>query len=565
MPTRKTRAGTPVRTRPTKNKLVELCLDMEDALDQVVDVAHASSNRAWPGARLEPVRRRRARRSRSRRRRLVGLRTARHFAAGLPRLVQMHLADEVSCNKYRARAAICGGHLLRHVSERLRLSGLRLPIECARQRERKSVAMHELKQIYEQRKPTLQEACRRLQTILGEVVANIEDKTLVRAEVRSVRAKGLPSLSRKAAAKGWRADEVMFVCHDLVGGRVVCNNVEDVHRFAELLKERLPGTLGGIEIQDQIKNPNVGGYRALHVNFRLGVGTHPFLNDFVPCEVQIRSRLQDAWAELSHDDIYKQPDLPADLRARANDLAEVLAAADKIASDIRLRVMQETTPPGNRPELDRVSRDGLAFIFKDTFGRSPADYVVRQALNLCRDLGIQSLEQLPRILSSEDFREKVTRAYQSIMPAPFDIETFFLSSVYAMAKGESRAIVKVRRDARREWREIDEFATREMLSSLPPTISELVDQLEDRDIEGDVEEWAKALGVTSKCHICGTIIVDPSSFADAALRHYNASDDDDDNFRERIETAIRNSATETGGWGGGHLCAYHNNRMAKDD
>jgi hypothetical protein len=41
MPTRKTRAGTPLRTRSPKDKLVELCLDMEDALDQVVDVAHA--------------------------------------------------------------------------------------------------------------------------------------------------------------------------------------------------------------------------------------------------------------------------------------------------------------------------------------------------------------------------------------------------------------------------------------------------------------------------------------------------------------------------------------------
>jgi hypothetical protein len=41
MPTRKTRAGAPLRTRRPDNKLVELCLDMEDALDQAVDVAHA--------------------------------------------------------------------------------------------------------------------------------------------------------------------------------------------------------------------------------------------------------------------------------------------------------------------------------------------------------------------------------------------------------------------------------------------------------------------------------------------------------------------------------------------
>jgi hypothetical protein len=41
MPTRKTRAGTPLRTRRAEQKLVELFLDMEEKLDQVVDVAHA--------------------------------------------------------------------------------------------------------------------------------------------------------------------------------------------------------------------------------------------------------------------------------------------------------------------------------------------------------------------------------------------------------------------------------------------------------------------------------------------------------------------------------------------
>jgi len=41
MPTRKTRAGTPMRTRSPKDKLVELCLDMEDPLNQAIDAAQA--------------------------------------------------------------------------------------------------------------------------------------------------------------------------------------------------------------------------------------------------------------------------------------------------------------------------------------------------------------------------------------------------------------------------------------------------------------------------------------------------------------------------------------------
>ena len=424
--------------------------------------------------------------------------------------------------------------------------------------------MNTLKGIYERRTPAVERAGRRLRSILAEVVAAIEDKTLVRAEVRSVRLKELSSIERKAAAKGWSAEEALSACSDLIGGRVVCNNIEDVYRFAELLKERIPGALGEFEIQDHIKKPNNGGYRALHVNFRLDIGQHPFQPDLVPCEVQIRSRLQDAWAELSHDDIYKQPELPEDLRARAKELAEVLAAADRIASDIRARVTEESIPPEQRPNLNRVSREGLSFLFRETFGRSPPDYVIRRALNLSSELDIESLERLPAVLGSEEFRRKVADAYQAIMPASIGAEGTFLAALYALARGEARAISKVRRDARREWREIDQIARREMLAELPATIYELVEQLESSGGEADIEGWASALEATHACAICGTTIVDPYAFAEAALRYYDA-DDEDGELQNRIEMDIRRSSTETGGWGDGSLCAYHNEQAAKDD
>jgi putative GTP pyrophosphokinase len=424
--------------------------------------------------------------------------------------------------------------------------------------------MATLRDIYDGRTPALERAGRRLRSILAEVVAAIEDRTLVRAEVRSVRLKGLSSVERKAAAKRWKAEEALSACSDLIGGRVVCNNIEDVYRFAELLKERLAGAPEEFEIQDHIKNPNKGGYRALHVNFRLDIGGHPFAPDRVPCEVQIRSRLQDAWAELSHDDIYKQPDLAADLRARAKDLAEILAAADRIASDIRTRVTEESISPEQRPNLQRLSPEGLAFLFKETFGRSPPDYVIRRALNAAGELGIDSLEELPAILGREEFRRKVADAYQAIMPASIGAEGTFLAALYALARGEVRAINKVRRDARREWREIDQIARREMLAELPATIDDLMKQLESPGGEPDIEGWAERLGATHACAICGTKIVDPSAFAEAALKHYDAANKDED-LAERIETAILRSSTETGGWGDGSLCAYHNDQAAKDD
>jgi ppGpp synthetase/RelA/SpoT-type nucleotidyltranferase len=419
-----------------------------------------------------------------------------------------------------------------------------------------------LEEDYEQRRPALEQASHKLASILAEVVAAIEDKTLVRADVRSVRLKSLSSIERKAAVRGWKAHEALLACSDLIGGRVVCNNIEDVYRFAELLKEHLPIAPGWFEIEDHIKTPIKGGYRALHVNLRLTIAGGLFF-EFVPCEVQIRSRLQDAWAELSHDDVYQQPDLPEDLRERAKDLAAVLAAADRIASRIRTRVTRESIPPEQRPDLRRVSRDGLVFLFKETFGRSAADYVIRRALNLCAELGVKSLEKLPAILGRDEFRGKIADAYQAIMPGPIVAEDTFLASLYALVRGEARAINKVRRDARREWREIDQFAHREMMADLPDKFDDLLEQLESPGEAVDIEGWAEALETTNRCNICGTKIVDPYAFAEAALSHYDAGDENG-NLHERIETAIRRSSTETGGRGDGSLCAYHNEGILKD-
>jgi hypothetical protein len=127
-----------------------------------------------------------------------------------------------------------------------------------------------------------------------------------------------------------------------------------------------------------------------------------------------------------------------------------------------------------------------------------------------------------------------------------------------------RAIDKVRRDAQREWRGIDQIVRREMPAELPATIDDLIRQLEGPGSEPDIGGWAEALTATHDCAICGTKIVDPLAFPDAAFKHYDTADDDGD-LSERIEVAIRRSSNETGGWGDGSLCAYHNEQAAKDD
>jgi len=415
--------------------------------------------------------------------------------------------------------------------------------------------------LYKRRKPAMRTGLRLLRSLVRETIASIEDPSLVRAELRSVRVKTLESVARKAEKNGWAPKDALWRCGDLIGCRVVCNNVEDVYRFVELLREHLPSFSGTVEVQDQIARPNSAGYRAIHVNFGIDVGKHPFSPDMVPCEIQARSRLQDAWAELSHDDLYKAANMPEDLRARLADLATNLAAADITATAIRERVMTVVTAPKRRPDLAKVTAKGVAHVFSRAFGRSPPDYLVRQAKALARSLKVEALSQVAKTLDDIDFRESVASAYAETMPVRISGEETFLAAVRAVAKGRDWAISEVKRLAREEWDEIDQIARREALSSLPDSIEEFMNQVEGFDSGENIVSWAEALDVAGSCLVCGNAVIDAYAFAEAAVDYYKA----DEVYMERIARAVLQSDVDTGGYGDGALCAYHNEQASKDD
>lgn len=404
--------------------------------------------------------------------------------------------------------------------------------------------MNKLSKIYRSKKPALLCAAKRLEDILKSVFNEIEGKRLVRATVTEVRIKCFKSIRQKAKKKGWGASEALSLCKDLVGGRVVCNNIEDVRRFAELLKGEL---CDNYDVRDYMDKPHEDGYRALHINWGMDVG-EPLSPNIVSCEVQIRTRLQDAWAELSHDDTYKQAHLlPDGLRARAKDLAEILAAADRIASDIRLDVTKKVTPPKDRPDMSQVSDEGLAYCFKEVFGKSPYDYAIRMAHNLCGRLQITELKDFPDVLNQKKFRDEIKTAYRSIINANIENEMIFLAALHATAKNEAAAVRWVQKKARREQREIEQIAMREALSNLPATYKEFITSLEGSyKEEPNIVGWAKTLGATKECFICGADIVQPDTFAEAAMEHYRIPEEDEIEVRERIESAVHGSGVDIG-------------------
>ena len=264
------------------------------------------------------------------------------------------------------------------------------------------------------------------------------------------------------------------------------------------------------------------------------------------CRSAPASRTLGAW--LSHADLYKHDDLPPDLLARAEDLSRLLATAEEIASGIRARVRHVTEPPEDQPSLGQVTADGISFIFKDVFfGRAPADYVVAMALSISRDLDISALEGHPAILKRQGFRNRLDQAYAEMLPFPIDSESVLLAGLHALATGEGAAMRYVHEQAKVALDEIDDVAMRELLSELPATAEQLIDEIDDPHGETDVALLSAALGVADNCPYCNATVVDPIGFSEAAIHHYGLSGDKADRVCERIREAVIGSGVDIGG------------------
>jgi putative GTP pyrophosphokinase len=171
---------------------------------------------------------------------------------------------------------------------------------------------------------------------------------LVKGGIEKPRIKSLDSIARKATEKGWSIDETIEKCWDFVGFRVVCNNLQDVSRAAHLFEKALQKAGLKPEIHDYIAKPQRTGYRAIHMIFpvKVGFGDNQMT---LGCEIQIRTRLQDAWGHLSRAELYRR-NVPASLVEKAVELADTLARADTVAERIREQVTRPRK--GEEPAAD---------------------------------------------------------------------------------------------------------------------------------------------------------------------------------------------------------------------
>ncbi len=126
---------------------------------------------------------------------------------------------------------------------------------------------------------------------------------------------------------------------DIVGLRVVVPFLEDVHSIETLIKK----SFDVLEVENKSRELSIGefGYDSTHVTVEVpqDILDEAGLAEILVCEIQIRTILQDAWAEVEHELVYKtgidNSAVEASIRRKLIALNATLSLADITFQELR--------------------------------------------------------------------------------------------------------------------------------------------------------------------------------------------------------------------------------------
>ena len=162
-------------------------------------------------------------------------------------------------------------------------------------------------------------------------------------EVQS-RVKSLTSFLAKLEKINWP----MFsypteVIYDLIGARVICWFVDDCYGMLDYIQATKQFRIKPRSLEDYIRDPKRTGYRAIHLLADVAYDSvktyrkrRTVVEDTMICEIQILTKLQDAWAEFTHEVHSKVPaNFQADYETAIADIAGRLATEDRSILAVR--------------------------------------------------------------------------------------------------------------------------------------------------------------------------------------------------------------------------------------
>lgn len=380
-----------------------------------------------------------------------------------------------------------------------------------------------LKKEYTRRKKTCDQVLSNAEEKLALIKRQHERQARLRIAYIDGRVKSIHSLIRKAVANKIPAEKVFESIEDVVGIRIVVNNLKDIDSLIEEIRK--------IPEFSQItrkEHTDEAGYRATHLKVLYSHASEDGNVEDVKIEVQLRSLLQDAFAILSHHDVYKnKADLPKLARSISETMSRFLQTLDKTADDFRTEIESKVEPPNDLSDDASLDREGISFLYFELFGVAPEEYEVQYLARIIDDYGIKTIGEARKGLT-QDILNSIERIHNKRFSGlPVDnIDQFQFGLLYAL-QGKS-AYKEYRKKIEREWAEIEATARSEILSAMPETFEEFVEMLEHGRVDGYMWQAIGELGGTDSCGRCGATILIPESAAEGVLDFYEMDDSEID-------------------------------------
>lgn len=409
---------------------------------------------------------------------------------------------------------------------------------------------------YEARRKELDDALEQIASLLKLRLSQLASRTGVRARITEKRVKRPGKLWRRAEEKGLCLMDSFAQVEDLLGLRMVCNNLSDIAQLVEMIDKDMP-TLQVVKVKEMGSQGEI--YKATHVR------THfrKFYNEQgppIPCELQIRTLAQDTLARLSREDLYDKK-VPNIIEKIASALSTHLSAIDDLAQVIRDELNKCPEAVEKMEDSDPVSPQRLALLYRDKFGEEIYEWSLVEWIRNLHEAEADRIRDVRKLLEDNRLREALNERSDRIRGHSLEnSEWAVFSALVATEATLESGIEVVAQRIQQEWDEIVSFARGEALSEMPDTLEGLMEMVRSGRIPTDA---LRELGGIQDCDRCGNEILRPEQAAFAVLDYYHASDDGE--LEELLERVSPDDAPEVESADFSGVCQYCGYQMSKDD
>ncbi|WP_168193465.1 hypothetical protein [Bradyrhizobium sp. NAS96.2] len=259
----------------------------------------------------------------------------------------------------------------------------------------------------------------------------------------SHRTKTLDSFETKIGRKGYTSP--LSQTTDLAGVRVVCAYEAELAKVAEIIG-------AAFDVRERIdKALDLGadrmGYNGKAYVVRLGAGYAGGRYDGITdldCEIQVRTVLQDAWALIAHQLVYKnEGSTPERLRRDLNNVASLLEIAQAVFDSVREKreayVSEIRQKENDRPAFLAQPLDFDTVMAYARWKFPQLDASERLTQMLLRDIDVKHYPTLRELNAVVDRASLAVDAYRNENPEWFKTGTDFLTKSLGFVDQKFRA------------------------------------------------------------------------------------------------------------------------------